>query len=203
MAGKEMMKNTRAFDRPFAEPSGSALRFTVDDAQRAYDEWGWNCGPGALCAVLDMTPDEIRPHMLDFELKRYTNPTLMRGVLNSLGIRYRQIYSGAGPAPEHTPYPRFGLVRVQWAGSWTKPGVPMRARYRQTHWVATRGEPPAREVFDVNAMSLGGWLSWREWSTLLVPWLIRECCPKGNGEWWPTHGLEISPNTTKLRHAHD
>lgn len=170
------------------------IRFTVADAQKASDDWRFNCGPGALCAVLNMTPDELRPHMLDFEQKGYTNPTLMLGVLDKLGVRYRQIYRGDGPAPEHTPYPRFGLVRVQWAGPWTKPGVPMRARYRQTHWVATRGEPSAREVFDVNAVCVGGWISWREWSLSLVPWLIRECCPKGSGGWWPTHGLEISQN---------
>lgn len=170
--------------------AGSAIRFTLDDAQRASDEWRFNCGPGALCAVLGMTPDELRPHMLDFEAKGYTNPTLMTGVLDRLGVRYRQTYRR--DEPYGMPRLNRGLMRVQWAGPWTKPGVPMRARYRQTHWVAMRND--GREVFDVNAVCVGGWLSFEEWSLQLVPWLIRECCPKGSGEWWPTHALEISQN---------
>lgn len=162
-----------------------AVRFTIDDVQRAGDEWRFNCGPAAICAVLDMTPDEIRPHMLDFEGKGYTNPTLMLDVLKNLSVRYRQTYRG--DAPCSVPCIAFGLMRVQWAGPWTKPNVPMRARYRQTHWVAVAG----REVFDVNAMCVGGWLPWNEWAFQLVPWLIRECYPKADGAWWPTHILEI------------
>jgi hypothetical protein len=163
------------------------VRFTLDDAQRAGDEWRFNCGPAALCAVLDMTPDEIRPHLLDFERKGYTNPTLMFDVLKNLGVNYRLTYRGDNlhPAPRIT----FGLMRVQWAGPWTRPCVPMRARYRETHWVAATGDA----VFDVNAMCVGGWIPWEEWSFQLVPWLIRECCPKGDGNWWPTHVLEIEP----------
>ena len=167
------------------------VRFTRDDAEQAGNEWRFNCGPGALCAVLGMTPAELRPHMLDFEAKGYTNPSLMYGVLDKLGVQYRQCYRGDGPASGHTLYPRFGLVRIQWGGPWTKPGVPMRARYRQTHWIATRGEPSAREAFDINAICVGGWLPWTEWATQLAPWLIREAVPKGSGEWWPTHSIEV------------
>lgn len=50
------------------------LRFGVDEAQAASDEWGFNCGPAALCAVLGLTPAELRPHLGDFERKRYTKP---------------------------------------------------------------------------------------------------------------------------------
>src|SRR5580700_11291869 len=48
-------------------------RFTPADADRAYEEWGMNCGPSALAAVMGMTFDEVRPHMGDFERKHYTN----------------------------------------------------------------------------------------------------------------------------------
>ena len=60
------------------------LRFTFADGQKAWEEWGFNCGPGALCAAL--TPEQLRPHLLDFESKRYTNPTLMEDVLNGMGV---------------------------------------------------------------------------------------------------------------------
>lgn len=162
------------------------LRFTRDDAQRAWETWRFNCGPASLCAVLDMTPDEIRPHLLDFERKGFTNPTLMASILHKLRVQFRQVYRADGP-PEDYPEPPLGLMRVQWVGPWCQPGVPFAARYRQTHWVGVAGG----EVFDVNAMCAGGWLTFREWSKELVPWLIREAVPRGNGEWWPTHILEV------------
>ena len=161
-------------------------RFTRDDAQAAYDAWRFNCGPGALCAVLDKTPDEIRPHLIDFEGKGYTNPTLMLDILRGLRVPFRQTYRGDGQASMYVR-PALGLMRVQWAGPWTQPGVPMAARYRQTHWIGLADG----HAFDVNCMDAGGWVSWEEWSGHVAPWLIKECCPKGNGEWWPTHILEI------------
>lgn len=168
------------------------VRYTATDFYTASEEWGFNCGPGALCAVLNLTPNELRPHLLDFESKGYTNPTLMYGVLDGLGVKWSQCYRGdVHPAPEHTPWPRFGLVRVQWGGPWTKPGVPMRARYRQTHWVASRGEPSRREIFDVNGVK-EGWLPFRIWAEHLMPWLAEDCVPKWDGRFWPTHGIEVS-----------
>jgi hypothetical protein len=165
---------------------------TLEVAQYAADEWGFNCGPAALCAMLDMTPDELRPHLLDFESKGYTNPTLMADILRGLGVRFRRKYECAVQVenrPLPTDWPSLGLVRIQWGGPWTREGVPMRARYRHTHWIGARldGKP----VFDVNALCVGGWISWHEWKNELVPWLIRESVPKGNGEWWPTHCWEI------------
>lgn len=164
-----------------------ALRFTLDEAQQAADDWGFNCGPAAICAILDMTPEEIRPHLGDFETKCYTNPTLMLDILNRLKVKFCQTYRSDNPS--NLTVVKFGLMRVQWGGPWTKPGVPMRVRYRHTHWAAINN---GQEVFDINAMCAGGWLSWEEWSTQLVPWIIKECCQKGDGTWWPTHGIEIN-----------
>ena len=171
----------------------NTLHFTSADAHKASDDWGFNCGPAALCAVTGMTPSQIRPHLLDFESKRYTNPTLMYEILSVLRVTWKQTYRGDVAGPRPSAYPRFGLVRIQWEGPWTKPGVPFAARYRQTHWIATRGDVSSREVFDINAMTIGGWITWRLWETELVPWLIRECVPKGNGCFYPTHGIEIFP----------
>jgi hypothetical protein len=166
-------------------------RFTAADAARAYDEWGANCGPGAIAAVLGMTLDELRPHLGDFERKGYTNPTLMWAVLDWLGIRWRR-----APLDTAHRFPIFGLARVQWEGSWTAPGAPMRARYRHTHWIgAARIEvtPEVTEIciFDINAIDIGGWITFDEWSTRLVPWLLRQCEPKANGRWHLTHSVEI------------
>jgi hypothetical protein len=166
------------------------LRFSVDDADRAGEEWRFSCGPASICAVLGLTPDEVRPHMQDFEQKGYTNPTLMWAALRSLGAKWRVTASGKSepfyPTPD--PWPRYGLARVQWAGPWTQPGVPMAARYRHTHWVAADDNM----VFDVNATCVGGWISREEWAAQLVPWLLRECEPKADGRWWLTHAVEVS-----------
>lgn len=166
------------------------LRFDADEAERAYDAWKFNCGPSSVSALLEMTPEEVRPHLLDFEKKGYTNPTLMLSILDRLKM--------AGKVRDHQLsrsllWPRFGLCRVQWAGPWTKPGVPIKARYRKTHWVATwkpHGAPLAM-IFDVNAVGVGGWLSEVEWSTALVPWLLKQCEPRATGEWWITHAIAI------------
>jgi len=170
----------------------AALEFTRDDAQKAGESWGFNCGPGALCAVLGMTPDEIRPHLLDFERKHYTNPTLMTDILKGLGVKFRQTYRGDYPTNSSYHWPEFGLVRIQWGGPWTQPGVPMRVRYRHTHWVGCQSKAGRYGMmFDINAMCAGGWIPFNEWALQLTPWLIKQCEPKASGEWWPTHCLEI------------
>lgn len=166
-------------------PTMTAVRFSGDDAQRAADAWGANCGPGAIAAILGKTLDEIRPHLSDFEKKRYTNPTLMYEILTNLGARWKKI---------EKVWPHWGLVRVQWEGPWTEPGVPMAARYRHTHWVGAERRDRAADIwiFDINAIYFGGWVSFAEWSEQLVPWLLKEIDSKANGKWHITHALEVA-----------
>lgn len=165
------------------------VRFTVDDANAAGDGH-FNCGPAALCAVADLLPDQALAALHGFDQKHYTNPSMMAMALHELKIPFERVYEFAKKPYEHEiGYPKFGLVRIQWAGPWTNPGVPMRVRYRYTHWVAWENEASA--VFDVNAMCVGGWIPRKEWETQLVPWLLKEACPKASGEWWPTHCWEI------------
>ncbi len=156
--------------------------FTLADADAAADAWGANCGPGALAAVLGLSLEEIRPHLGDFERKRYTNPLLMFAALRSLGVSW---------CDNAEDWPDGGLIRVQWEGPWTAPGVPMRARYRCTHWVGSRVGETGVEVFDINCMCVGGWVSLAEWRDYVVPWLLQECHPKANGRWHSTHRLAV------------
>lgn len=163
------------------------IRFTADDANKASEAWGFNCGPGALCAVMGMAPEELRPHLLDFEEKRYTNPMLMFSILDRLKVRYQRVYRSDDPLGKPARVD-LGLMRIQWGGPWCKPGVPMQARYRQTHWCAL-AERSAR-VFDVNAVD-DGWVPYDDWATKLIPGLIKDCVEKSDGLWWPTHVIEI------------
>lgn len=194
-------------------PAPCSVRFTIDDAIAAGKAWRFNCGPGALCAVLDKTPNEIRPLLGDFESKGYTNPTLMFDILKAQDVKHRLVFRSDNPGPLDT-FPTLGLMRVQWGGPWTKPGVPMRVRYRETHWVAVRTMLHPLyplQIFDINAICVGGWIGWIEWANQLVPWLIKQCSPKASGEWWATHVIEISPHEAganirsvqlSLGHAH-
>jgi hypothetical protein len=181
--------------------SATKSELTQEAVYAANQAWGFNCGPGALCAVLDVSPDQLRPNLLDFEQKRYTNPTLMADILRGLAVPFRRVWEYRENAERFAPiYPRFGLVRIQWGGPWIKVGVPVRARYRHTHWIAVRPcadtaclSPGAavRDVFDVNCMQVGGWVPWGTWTSRVVPWLLRECEPKSDGKWWPTHCWEV------------
>lgn len=158
--------------------------FTSDDAQRAGDEWRFNCGPGAICAVVRLRPDELRHHLGDFEQKGYTNPTLMFSTLRSLGVRWRAIDKGV--------WPGYGLVRIQWHGPWMAEGVPIAARYRHTHWIGCRDtEKRGREIYDVNCMAVGGWVPEAEWKNQVVPWLAGQLVKRWDGGWSMTHCLEI------------
>ncbi len=56
------------------------------------------------------------------------------------------------------------------------------------------GRCPTRttvKIFDINAICVGGWIDLPEWSTQLVPWLLKQCEPKATGDWWLTHVVEI------------
>lgn len=164
------------------------IRFTIEDALNC--GWNFNCGPGALCAVLNLTPAGIRPLMGDFDSKGYTNPKLMLDVLGRAGAQYHQVYRSDSPTGRVGKV-RHGLMRIQWGGPWTSPTAPKLARCRHTHWVAMRNN--SEEVFDVNALCVGGWLGMAEWENKLVPWIIKECVPGGDGTWWPTHVIEVTP----------
>ena len=160
------------------------VHFTQSEAEAASETWGLNCGPGAVAAICGLTLDELRPHLGDFETKRYTNPTLMWSILDSIGAQWRLT------KPSVT-WPTHGLARIQWEGPWTAPGVPARAAYRYTHWVGAHRDQSEVDIFDINCMNVGGWVSLWDWTDLLVPWLLREVAPRANGRWHLTHCVEV------------
>jgi hypothetical protein len=156
---------------------------TLEDAESAFDEWGANCGPGALAAVLNKTLADVRTHIPLFDERRYTNPSMMFEALRSLKQRWKMLHDG---------WPTHGLCRVQWGGPWMKPGVPVKARYRHTHWIASRLEYGRVRIFDINAACVG-WIWLSEWQGQLVPWLLKQIEPKNDGTWTITHRLELEP----------
>jgi hypothetical protein len=164
-------------------------RFTVDEAQAAADEWGANCGPGALAGVLGLTLSEVRSRLVGFEEKGHTNPTMIYSALELLGVKYRRVR-------KPTEWPRFGLVRIQWGGPWMAPKVPGFVRYMHTHWVgAATADSGAVQVFDINCICSGGWVPLDEWSWEVVPRLLKEIESKGDGTWSIAGVVEVTPAT--------
>jgi hypothetical protein len=166
--------------------------FTPAAAELAQEEWGANCGPTALAAIMGLTLGQIRPHMGDFEEKGYTNPTMMFAALKSVGARYHCLFAQSPSAG--APWPYHGLARIQWHGPWMAPEAPPRWRYRHTHWVAVE-QVDARgaiDIFDVNCLENGtGWLDVGDWSLITVPWLLRDV-QRATGGWHITHSIEIA-----------
>jgi hypothetical protein len=160
-----------------------------EEADRAWREWGCNCGPAAISAVLPMSLDQVRPHMGDFEAKRYTNPSLMWAALRSLGVRFS--YRGGNLGRDN--WPRYGLARIQWEGPWTAPGVNPKAAYRHTHWVGANARNRSNiGIFDVNAVANGsGWCPLADWVDVIVPHILREAVPRAAGGWHITHAVEV------------
>ena len=162
------------------------LNYNYANFEEAWDTWGMNCGPGALCAILNKTPNMIRDHLFDFEEKGYMDPDLMIKSLESQGTSFTSLFSNIDATPqEEVQMPVHGLVRVQWGGPWIgdKPN-----HYRHSHWIAVSGG----KVFDHNAINHdNGWLSWEDWENKLIPWVLEDCEPDWDGTWWITHSLEV------------
>lgn len=160
-------------------------RINGAEADRAYDAWGCNCGPGAIAAIMNMRLDALRPLLGDFERKRYTNPTLMWEILDRCGRPWRKVGKR---------WPTFGLARIQWEGPWTLPGVNPKAAYRHTHWVASWIHAEhGHGIFDINMTSNGsGWGSFADWERDIVP-AIATSIPRASGKWHITHGVEVDP----------
>lgn len=175
-------------DAIVAAPEVPRLRFTLDEADRAAEAWGFNCGPAAVAAICGLSIGELRPHLGDFEQKRYTNPTLMFQILRSLDAAWRRM-----PTAALTPWPAYGLARIQWEGPWMEPGVPIGARYRQTHWVGCCARNPDHiGIFDINCLNNGsGWVALEDWAAILVPAILKACHPRANGGWHITHSLAV------------
>ena len=168
-----------------AGPHGELPRppFSYEELLEAALDWGCNCGPSALAAIVQCTLGEAREAITGFDGRRYTNPTMMNEALRNLGVPFKKIGQ---------VWPNWGLARIQWEGPWTQPGVPMAARYRFTHWVGTflRADG-GRSIFDCNAMSNGtGWCGFQDWNAVIVPYILADN-PRAYGTWHVTHCLSV------------
>lgn len=176
-----------------APMSPPVILFTPDDLERAWRDWGCNCGPAALAVATGRHVNDVRLHLPGFDARRYTNPTMMALALGALGVPYHWHRSAELPIE----WPRCGLARIQWEGPWTAPGIPIPARYRHSHWVAVftipafanPDRPSGRGIFDVNCPY---WVPFESWRDVLVPEILKDWEPKATGQWWVTDAIEVT-----------
>lgn len=153
--------------------------FDANEMTQAAQDWGCNCGPSALAFALQVSLDEVRGLIPDFETRRYTSPTMMKAALAAAGVSFTQIR-------ELDRYGMFqetvSLVRVQWTGPWTAATANPKWAYWHTHWIATVLEGNTPVVFDCNS----GMTTLESWECDLVP-LITKQISRADGGWFPTH----------------
>lgn len=151
------------------------LRYPLD-VEQAYEEWGANCGPCSIAAILGVSLAQVRPHLGDFEKRRYMNITHLKETLNSARVRYRSI--GSGWLPKH------GLAFVQWGGHENKP---IHVQYRFTHTIAVSlTDKGVLAIFECNAPHL---IDWNEWQRVMPEWMQEE--KQGDGTFTIRGALEI------------
>lgn len=136
------------------------------DFDAAEREWGASCGPYAMAAMLGKTLAEVRPLLGAF--KGYMNARHMLAALDAAGRPGKLVT--VEPSWRGT-----GLVRIQFEGPWTKPGVPVAAALKHTHWIGSC----EGSVVDVNFEPLR-WDTWEVWEREIAPALV-ELTPKATG----------------------
>lgn len=136
--------------------------YVPPDLEEAAEQWGANCGPGAIAALVERPLAIVLSAMPDFIDRGYTNPTHATRALDALGWNHarRDRFEG------------HGLAFVQWCGPWDI-GANARWAYRHTHWLAYHecgnGEVA---VYDVNNGQGGGWCWYDQWVAELAPHLL-------------------------------
>lgn len=145
-----------------------ALPFGLQEAIEAEHQWGANCGPGAIAAICGITPADAVAAIPNFSKKRYTTELMLQDALDSLNVRWKQAYP---------TWPQWGFARVVWSGPWMTDPDPFVA-LSHSHWVGVYQSEGELAIFDINAISAGGWISWAEWHGSLVPWLLSHAEPE-------------------------
>lgn len=160
----------------FKQLAADSLPPVPPDILQSAREFRATCGPVSLAALLGTTVIEVMRFFPEFPQRDYATQADMVYALQSCGARFQ--------AEVDPSLPIDGVSLVQIEGHWTRPGVPIRAQLRYTHWVACR----CGYIFDQN---IGDWLESSEWLNRgAATWM--EAIPGFNGFRIRT-GLSVMP----------
>jgi uncharacterized protein (DUF433 family) len=157
--------------------------FGLREQQHAFETSGSNCGPGAIAGTCGVTPIDVLRHMPDFETFRHTREWMLEAALDALCVRWQH---------ESPDVMHYGIARILWGGPWTASENRFDA-LAHSHWVGiARSHEDGLWVFDINAISKGGWLPMEEWENSLVPFFMKTEEPAWNGTWSFGEGYALS-----------
>jgi hypothetical protein len=169
--------------------------YSQEDAATAHERRGFNCGPAALAFALRITPDRAMDAIPGFDARKYTSPTMMKVALQLLGVHCRDVtrkFTGSADREANAENVNrmfspdgVALVRLQWTGPWTEPGMNPKWAYSHTHWICAWEEPAVKggkAVFDIN----GGTMTYAEWTKEIAP-AITASIQRADGGYFPTH----------------
>lgn len=161
------------------------LPYTPEQSQQAYDEWKAMCGHHSIAAATHASLDRVKQACP--KLVGWMNPTMIGTTLHNLGARTKCLTR----LPDDTRFlftPGRRVMRIQFEGSWTGPGVPPAAAYKHTHYIAVIDELVMDPMVDSNMLiSLLDWLETEQYRVL-------QDVPKATG-WHFTHCWEVKPLT--------
>jgi hypothetical protein len=178
--------------------------YAPSDVEEAHKNFGANCGPCALAAILGVLVRRVRRVFPEFDRKPWVTPSTMWTAIRLAG--HTAIKRGS-------QWPTYGLAVIQWHGPWIEPGGPGRAAYRYTHWVAVAETVEyGRMVYDVNVRrewdqgpesdQRGAWVPLTWWDEEIAP-RIMASIPRASGDWslrW-TCDLVRMPRQEEPSHA--
>lgn len=150
------------------------------DIDAAHAQWKANCGPCSLAAILKKDVNDVRQFLNGFDKRGYMNPTHMKEALHLAGQHFTI----------KKTIPTFGLAFIQFTGTWTKPGAPIAAAYRHTHWVGVAHPKPFWTfLYDVNIEG-GQWVEKMWWEENVLP-LIADAHKGADGKYFIRTAIEI------------
>lgn len=170
-----------------------ALTFTDTLDLGACGDMDRSHGPAALAAMTGVTAAIAADN-----LPRFLDYGLTTEVMMALGLyQMDRRFSWKEHAGEEMTevWPEFGIIRVGFEGPWSLEGDTL-ATLRRSHWIATARRPNGeREVFDVNSISKGGWVSQEEWSYDVAPEIAKKFGSSGNASWRTLDTFNLKPAT--------
>jgi hypothetical protein len=176
----------------------SSLLYEPSDVDEQWKEWGANCGPSAIAALVGREVKDVRAaveHAAGGEKSKkkgrsgrwlgYMHAGHLISVLQAFGLDPKR----TNFAPKQGRWPRKGLAMIQTEGPWCHPPAKPTARFRYTHTVAVidAGPPLGVLVYDGNAE---GWAKEEWWAEHVMKKLVK--LEKGATGWHITTTLEIN-----------
>jgi hypothetical protein len=160
--------------------------YTPPDVDQAHAEWGANCGPAALAAIIGSPLAAVKDafQRYGFGQRGYCNPSQMVQAVRDLG-HSAELTRHARTGIRGREFPQHGVVFLQFTSEYID-CLPIPAQYRLTHWIGMHSfGGDSLCVYDVNS----GWEPWQDWCVEVWPRLA--AANRNATESWTRSAYEI------------